>query len=154
MLSHLNYCLPIWAGLNIKQINTIQVVMNKALRLIFGLKNRESCNDIYLKNKLLKFSDLITFNQLSYMKSLLSKKTPANLKNLIEFQPTLHYSTRTQVDKLRLNETLYKTTSLKNQSINIAILKWNSLNSQLKEQDFKQFKKIIKNNLLEGYKTH
>ena len=144
IISHLNYCLPIWSNLTSKQTTAIQVIMNKALRSIFNIKKRDSCSLIYKQNKLLQFKENTTYMKLTYIKSLCLKTTPNNIRSLIEFERNTTYQTRNQSDKLRLQETLFKKQSLKNQSLNDAIERWNKLNPQIKNLPMNKFKKTLK----------
>ena len=88
---------------------------------------------------------------MKYLKSLLLKTTPANLRILVEKERSLTYNTRNQADSLRLYEYPYKKTKLKNQSLSKSIFYWNDLTPDIKELSKKDFEKTLKKQMIDKY---
>ena len=83
--------------------------MNKSLRIIHNCDYRDSVTNYYKEHKLLKFDDNLYFQQVKYIKTLVDRKTPENLKCLVEKERQLNYRTRNQADSTRLFEYPYMT---------------------------------------------
>ena len=71
-LSHINYCLNTWSNCSDKMIQRVFLLQKKAVRIIFKLKSRATCREVFQENELLTIPAII----------ILSRVLDFNLKRL------------------------------------------------------------------------
>ena len=147
--SHITYCMPIWGNLNKSQQNSINVIMNRAMRAVYNLKPRESAKPSYLISNSLNYEQLLIYNNLTYIKQIVNSKSPVNLKALLPIENSRNPNTRQAYDKTRLESQLYTKTKLYNQTIPTAVRLWNILQPELRELPINSFKNKLKQILLD-----
>ena len=108
VLSHIDYCNAVLAGITERQLHTLQKVQNQAVRFIYGLKGKECRRHITPLLQELHF--LPVRQRISYKIALLSFKclkgyAPNYLSDMIRVQsPNKSYSLRSNTDEYLLQE--------------------------------------------------
>ena len=141
VISSLDYCNALYVGINPCQLNQLQVIQNRACRIIFGLKKKENVDKHLKCLHWLKIRERIDFKILLLVFESISGFAPEYLKELITYNnvsgsrlPSLHTPT-------------YKLLKAEFGFMNYAPRLWNSLPKDVKQSDNVN---IFKNKL----KTH
>lgn len=133
--SHLSYIVVLWG--NSTNSNRIFIAQKRAVRLIYGIRSRDSCRPVFVENKLLTFPCIYIYRTLLYIK-----------KNIHSFETnaTYHgYNTR-HADML-LTERHHL--SLYEKSPNYSGKKmYNRLPDHIKSLDYRRFKFKLKEYLI------
>ena len=64
---YLNYCNLIWGSANCSTLHKLGCLQNRAIRLITDSKSRVSCGPLFVQLRLLKLSDINTFQTAQFM---------------------------------------------------------------------------------------
>ena len=159
VLSHIDYCNAVLAGITERQLQTLQKVQNQAVRFIYGLKGKERRRPITPLLQELHF--LPVRQRISYKIALLTFKclkgyAPNYLSDMIHVQsPNKSYSLRSNTDEHLLEEGPtynYRRTS---GAFSIAAPKiWNKLPHEIRSvQKLSTFKIALKTHFFdEAYK--
>ena len=136
--SHLNYGIVFWANSLNSNILRVLKMQKKAIRLLDGLKARDSCRESFVKLGLLTTVNLYILNLLLFIK---------NNMEVISQEPVNHsYSTRNKNSFLR---PLKHHTSIYEKSVSYSGLKlFNMLPIEIRCLDILPFKKRIKKFLM------
>ena len=81
--SCLNYCLPLFGGLDKGQIKGVQILQNKAARMVCGAPPRSERTSLYDQLGWLTFNQLIVYNTLIMVKSVRDSKEPEYLSHIL-----------------------------------------------------------------------
>ena len=133
--SILMYSSLIW-GQNNSIVNRLQILQNKALRIINFQPRRTSATPLYGKCKILKLRDNISLQNLLLAYDSINCHLPSSLNKLFTFvEGDRAHNTRTEI-LFRLNRPhtrtiLYGSNSIKSKSIDI----WNYFNLHFKEKN-------------------
>lgn len=154
----MRYAPQIW-GQNCKVVmSDIEIIQNKALRIINFKDFREHANPLYKNDRILKFSDQILFNNCLFIFDELSGKLPSVFAGMFVLTMEIHaHNTRGSLNKL-LDVPLVKTSQYGSNSLTYqSICQWNILQNKL-DFDFAQpqmnrskFKRILKEYLFSKY---
>ena len=79
-LPHLFYCSEIWVNTYKSNIEPINVLQRKAIRIIFGLSKYDSTKPYFSRLKTLTFPDIIKYKTATVMYQAYHKKLPSNLQ--------------------------------------------------------------------------
>ena len=152
--SILMYGSQIWGQHN-RVVNKIQILQNKALRIINFCPSRSSATPLFKKCEILKLTDYISLQIFLIAHDSLNNNLPSSLSDQLSFV-NLNINTRSemflQLDRLRSNTILYGSNSIKSKSIHV----WNFINKQfyldkLHEQSKLFCKKFVKKFLIDRY---
>ena len=80
--SHIEFNLSCWGNSRNKDIDMITVLQKRAIRYIANLKYNSHTGNSFKKLNILKFSDLFTLNQASFMYRYVHNKLPPSFNNL------------------------------------------------------------------------
>ena len=148
---HLVYGLPLWGSAFKTHLSKLQILQNKALRIITKSDWRTPITPKFRNLKILKIANLYTFELGKLMYQYLITLYPFVFP--IFFNPLSAIHERSTRSKTNNNLYLPKFSTCRcQQSIKYQGVKiWNSLNPELQKQSFKKFKANLKNDLLETY---
>ena len=148
---HLVYGLPLWGSTFKTYLSKLQILQNKALRIITKSDWRTPITPKFRNLKILKIADLYTFELGKLMHQNYNNSLPPCFFDFFNPLSAIHVrSTRSKTNNnlyLPKFSTCRCQQSIKYQGVKI----WNSLNPELKKQSFKKFKANLKNDLLETY---
>jgi hypothetical protein len=60
--AHLLYALEVYGGAKAKELNRLQKIQNRIIKILFGKRNRFSTQQIFLQQKILKIKQLYEYN--------------------------------------------------------------------------------------------
>ena len=93
--SHLTYGCNVWGLTSNKNLNEIQILQRKCIRIITNSDFRSPTNHLFIRHKILKVREILDLNQLQLAIKFLDKSLPSNLNNLFKFNDEIHtYHTR------------------------------------------------------------
>ena len=130
-MSSLSYCIQIWGQAYKSNTNYINVLQNRALRIIYKINRFKNIDYIYKKLNILKFNDLKKVYMLNYMYKAFHNKLP----NIVQVKYVKKYS--------RYNFRNYKLFHIKMSKLNTKI-KWLSISGCIL---WNEFDLIIKNSI-------
>ena len=94
VLSHVNYCLPVWGGANMTQQERVQKAINFAVRVIKGIRKSDHVTAALRSLGWLTFPEMVSERDcLKVYRSLRDSRAPAALRSL--FVPRNEVSVRT-----------------------------------------------------------
>ena len=150
ILPHLTYCCEIWGNTYDKRLNPLIKLQKRAIKIMCGLKWRESSSKWFEKLRVLKFVDLIKYQTCIHMFKANCCSLPINVQNMFNKSCETHnYNTR--------NKNNFHVKSVHSEkrkmSVNITgVSLWNELPKQLKEsRTINVFKNKLKRQILTGY---
>ena len=152
--SILTYTSQIW-GQHERIVNKLQILQNKALRVMYFCTPRSSANPLFKDSKILKLADFILLQNILFVHENLRNKLPASLSDKFTFTNTGN-STRNvrnnQLNSLKTRTILYGSKSIESRCID----NWNSVNDHfhdLKLQDKSRAycKEIVAKLLIDRY---
>ena len=145
LLSHVRYCISNWCFGNKIRIQQLQRTCNKFIRLVFGLKRRESVKKVMKQNGLLTIKQIYQVEIAIFMYKTVKKSNPVTLQNL--FQSKFSRMS-TKSNSLHISPA-YRLT-LRQQSINFCGPKlWSKLPNAIKEcKSLKSFSDKVKTHFL------
>lgn len=147
VLSSLDYCNALYCNIDTTIINQLQLIQNRACKIIFGLGRRDSVSDFMKKLHWLKIRERIEFKLLLLVYKALHDEAPTYLSELIKYNT--HSGPRTHT----LQNAIYRT-SYGNRAFQVCAPRlWNSLPQYIRLSDSTNvFKKRLKQFLF--YKSY
>ena len=152
--SILLYGSQIWGQHNTVK-KRLQILQNKALRIMNFYPCRTSASPLYKKCEILKLTDIISLQNFLFAHDSLKNNLPSSLIGQLSLVNTVN-NTRSemyyQLDRLRTKTILYGTNSIKSKSIDV----WNFINKlfhveKLHEKSRPYCKKFVKKYLIDCY---
>ena len=146
--SYIEYGLIVWGHASNYLKKKIFISQKKALRYIDNAKRLAHSEPLFKKYSILKFKDLLEFNQAAFMYRYTYKLLPKSFDDffvkLLHFERSLNYKTET-----------CKNRYLKNYTSVTLPLSWNHIAIDLKRcKSFKYFKIKLSQNMLSNYTMH
>ena len=138
---YLSYCNILWCGTYNVHLNTVEMLQKKVIRIITGSEYLAHTNDLFLKAKILKLSDLHEYLLLLYF-----------FKNKNKFSYSDgHYWTRHSGDPIITRHRL----TLTEHSVHYSATRlWRNLPSHIKNiTSYGSFKSILKAHILRSYES-
>jgi hypothetical protein len=139
--SHLSYLVGIWGNAYEKELDTIKVLQNKAVKIIFNYDRLKNTKELYQETKLLNVKSL----NCKALCTLMYKYTNNLIKNNFEVQynnDVHRYNTRQAID---LHIDFSRTNIGKMGILTKAVNLYNDLPREIKEaQNIKQFTMLVK----------
>ena len=147
--SHLRYGCQIWGQCQTQSLHNLEVLQNKALRILKFTGHRENSQPLYKISKIFKLKDLVRPYNLQLVQNHLNDFLPENFLNYFTKTTNLHeHDTR----GIRLNVPIANTSCCGSNSITFkSIRKWNKLQAMLNKHFLLQDKNSPK--LLQFAKT-
>ena len=148
--AHLLYALPIWTSTYPTYLKTLQVLQNKAIRIISGIHPRESITKHYFNLKVLKIEELYNFETAKIMHKASTNSLPSPLN--------LHF---TKVDNVHNCATRicfhenyflprFKTKKRTQRSVKFqGVSIWNKIDLEIRKLHYKKFCNKYKTSLLQ-----
>ena len=131
VMSHLEYCLPIWGSANQSLIKQIEIAQKKALRFATNSPYNAHCDPLFFKHRLLKLKDVHTLKCLTLANQFLHQSLPPAIMDCFHISSKAR-STRTE-DVAKLHVPKAKTDQL-NRMTPAKIPKiWNDFNTNWEE---------------------
>ena len=153
--SHMEFGLLSFGTALLGKIKKLKQIQKKCVRNIVGCDLRSHTDPLFQKYNILKFDDLVYYNQCTFMHKLLLKKQPKSFCDFFKKTPNFD---RPLPDIVR-RRFIYEVDKLKNESVGrlpTATLPraWNSLSEDLKLiVSHSSFKKSLYNSLIDKYPT-
>ena len=153
--SHLNYGCQIW-GQNISTVHKLEKLQAKALRIINFKTKEYPANILFQKEKILKLSDYIKFQNVKFVRDCLCKNTPKIFHNFFQESAEIHeYPTRAAYKRCLKIPTIKTTHYGRNSVIFQSSLQWNQIqqthNVDITKEKFSTFKTTLYKNILDSY---
>ena len=131
-----------------KHLKKLKTLQKKTIRIVHGLRYKESTSQICKENNILKIEDEIIVSRIQLAKSIAQDDAPANIKLLLE---TKEKSATRSSDKHTFILPKTRTNmGRKNSPYNIPFL-WNNLHSTAQSLEPKALTKFIKKTLTSMY---
>ena len=152
--SILMYGSQIWGQHN-TIVRKLQILQNKALRIMNFCPRRSSASPLFKKCNILKLGDNISLQNFLYAHDSLRENLPTSLSGKLSFVNTI-FNTRSkmffQLDRQRTKTILYGTNSIKSKSVEV----WNRINKLLHHEKLYErsriyCKKIVTQLLIDKY---
>ena len=90
VLCHLDYCSTVWSSAASGDLRKLQVVQNRAARLVLGCPLRSNVSRMHACLSWLTVENRLSLNTLVLFKTVMSSKTPAFINSQIVFSNTVH----------------------------------------------------------------
>ena len=100
--SQLNYCCTVWGMTSQENLNKLQVLQNKCLRIITFSDFRCHANPLYMDLNILKVRDVIKLNHLKLTYEFHNKILPEDINKLFNYCSTIH-TTNLELNSSRKN---------------------------------------------------
>ena len=137
------YSSQIW-GQNNSIVNKLQILQNKAMRIIHYKSPRTSAAPLFKSCGILKLIDNVNLQNFMFAYDSLKNNLPLSLCGLSKFVNTTH-NTRNedcfQLDRPRTRTIIYGSRSIKSKSVDI----WNSINRSYLENFYEKSRLVCKN---------
>lgn len=149
VLPYLHYCAEVWGNNHKSSLQSLVILQKRALRTIHKVGYREHTNPLFLQSKLLKFTDIVSYQTALIMYKAKNHQLPKNIQNLFQNREG-GYNLRGEFNF----KTLSSRTTIKSFCVSIAGVKlWNSLSEEQKQRpNINQFKVMYKNMLFTRYR--
>ena len=157
--SHLAYGCQIWGQTQNENLKSLEILQNKALRIINFTKDwRKTADPLYLKSDILKLKDVINLNNCQLAFDFFSESLPKPLqKLLIKTQDTHNHNTRsTDANQLAMPQVRtenYGKNSIHSKTVSI----WNQILAKLKinitNKSRSEFTEITKKEFQKAYSS-
>ena len=90
VLCHLDYCSTVWSSASSGELRKLQVVQNRAARLVLGCPLRANVSGMHTILHWLSVESRLSFNTLVLFKTVMISKTPGFINSQIVFSNTVH----------------------------------------------------------------
>jgi len=152
--SHMSYGVLVWSLTAQKNIEKISILQRKCLRVINSAGFMEHTNPLFIRNNIVKFSDIIKINQLLLANQFYNEYLPEDLRNLFTYLSKVHsHHTRKSNSAFfipAISSTNYGVYSLKYQ----VPLIWNEFSKNYTdkcESSYKVLKKFLNTHFIKIY---
>lgn len=154
ILSHLDYCAAVWSNATKKHLMKLQIIQNKAARLVLRCPYRTNLNTIHNKLEWLTVEDRWKSSLVRLIKNIQEQQHPVDFYHQLEQVKERETNTTRYSTKHYFRLPKAKTNYMCKTVIYRAIKEWNYLPESLTKTDSKtQFKKRVKKHYLTNIKT-
>lgn len=151
ILSHLDYCSVIWASASKKDLAKLQVVQNRAARLVLGCSSRTSIHKMQTTLSWLSVEKRLALSTVTFLSETMKTHRPEFMIHQVVFCNTVHKHDTRKAGKGDIVQPNPITNSLKRTVLYRAIKIWNELPLDIRQDKCKRsFKKRLKVYLLNG----
>ena len=156
--SHLTYACQVWALTSQHNINIIKVLQKKCMRIINFAPFNSHTNNLFKSDKILKFDDVIKFEQLKIIYEFKSNSLPNDLSNLFIENKDIncHFTRNVANEGIYIPQIQTKSFGTNSLKYSAAVLWNNHLKNDVKINTFTSlysFKKYLKKFYLSNYNT-
>ena len=152
--SHISYGISVWSLTSQKNIDVVNILQKKCIRLLNFTSYNGHTNNLFINNKLLKLKEIIKMNQLLLANQFNNDALPDDLKYLFsQARNVYQHHTRISDNSFfvpSINSTNYGELSLKYKVPHV----WNEISRvcpQIVNKSVKSSKKIITNYFFNNY---
>ena len=138
--SHINYCLQTLGYLTEQSWNKLEVLQNKALRIINFKPFRHSAKPLYIRSSILPIKRQLSLKNCLFGYDFVNKKLPSYFNSFSSFMNENDHVTRSSPLRMDTPETI----SVKYGTYNIVsnvVRDWNKYHHKLKIKDLKKISK-------------
>ena len=128
--SHLQYCCQIWGQPISCLITKINILQNRAIRLMCFTSQRNSATPYYAKHNIIKFCDIVYHENIIFLHKLLNCNIPISVHSTYNIDFTHAYQTRESTTGLFGLPSVLSTSFGKNSIRYQAISSWNKIKPQ------------------------
>ena len=137
VLPYLNYCTEVWGNTYKTSLHSLTILQKKAIRIIHNVRYLDHTNPLFIRSKLLKFTDLVEFQTTQIMFKAKINILPLNIQKLFSDREggyNLRGKLNFKVNSVRTTRKMF--------CISICGVRlWNSLSGEIKEcPNINQFK--------------
>ena len=146
VLCHLDYCSMVWSSANSGDLRKLQVVQNRAARLVLGCSPRSNVSRMHACLSWLTVENRLKCNTLVLFKSVMTAKMPVFIHEQIVFSNTMHnhYTRGSSNGQLELATSKNKNNALMRSFIFRSLSLWNNLPLTLCILSKLSFKRTLK----------
>ena len=148
IMPYLTYGVEIWGTTYKTYTQPLFILQKKALKIINNTRYRDPSNPLFIKNKSLKFYDIVDYKILQILYKANSNNLPENIQERFEKRESCYNLKGTAIFKKPRFRTkiMERTVTIKGTNL------WNGLQTEIKEiRTIMAFKKNIKSTLLAKY---
>ena len=127
VLCHLDYCSTVWSSANCGELRKLQVVQNRAARLVLGCSMRASVTMMHNSLSWLTVQNRLSLNSIMLFKSVISHNVPVFIHDQIIFCNSTHRHNTRRASNGQLVIPGPRTNALKRSFIYRALSLWNIL---------------------------
>ena len=148
VLPYLHYCAEVWGNNYSSSLQSIIILQKRALRVIHKASYLEHTNPLFIQSKLLKFTDIVSYQTAITMYKAKNHLLPLNVQNLFRNREG-GYNLRGE----SVFKTLSRRTTLRSFCVSIVGVKlWNSLGDEYKLcPSINRFKSMYKSMIFSSY---
>ena len=137
VLPYLNYCTEVWGNTYKTSLHSLTILQKKAIRIIHNVRYLDHTNPLFIRSKLLEFTDLVEFQTTQIMFKAKINILPLNIQKLFSDREggyNLRGKLNFKVNSVRTTRKMF--------CISICGVRlWNSLSGEIKEcPNINQFK--------------
>lgn len=157
---HLGYGCQIWGQAQNDTFKTIEILQNKALRIINFTKDwRKTADPLYLKSDILKLKDNINLNNCQLAFDFFAESLPKPLQKLLTKMQDIHNHNTRSTNSYQLAVPLVRTNLYGKNSIQFKTVSiWNQTLAKLKinitEKSKSEFTEILKEEFQKAYSSN
>ena len=149
VLCHLDYCSNVWASAGSGERRKLQVVQNRAARLVLGCPKSMNVGRMHACLSWLSVENRLCFNTLMLLKTAMCRENPGFIHEQIVYRSAVHDHYTRSASNSQLVLPLPKHNSFKRTFIYRSVSLWNKLPCSLREYHTRScFKKHLKLQLL------
>lgn len=139
---HFEYCSTLYINCNKEQIDTLQKLQNRAMRIILNCEFRTHINDMLETLDWLNITQKIKHNIIMYVFKMKNEQTPQYLSNKLEYSRDMHNRNTRSRNELRLPK--FKSDFGRKNIFYNGVKMYNDLPIEMKnETNLNKFKKLL-----------
>ncbi len=160
--SHLTYGCNVWGLTSKENLNKIEILQRKCLRILTFSDFRSPTNHLFIEHKILKVREIIKLHQLQLLYNYLDNTLPTDLQKIFKLNEDVHsHQTRQVFHVPRVDTSTYGINSIKFYCPNLWNITWkNGVAIDTERQNdvrfdrvhsIHQFKRVLKKHFLYSY---
>ena len=146
VLCHLDYCSMVWSSAASGDLKKLQVVQNRAARLVLGCSLRSNVSRMHTCLSWLTVENRLMCNSLVLFKSVMSSKMPDFINKQVVFSNTVHKHYTRGASNGQLVVPIPRTNALRRSFIYRCVTLWNNLPPNIcciySKSTFKKYLKV------------
>lgn len=149
IIPHITYCIEVWGNAYKTITNQIFILQKKAIRIVYKEDYLKPTNKLFMNANKLKFKELVDFKIAQFMFKINNNMLPVSIQKMFQRRCSIYNLRGTCIfSKIQTR------TNMKQRCITFTgVTVWNNLENDLKMcSTLRQFKKILKNRMVNNYK--
>ena len=127
VLCHLDYCTGVWSSASKGLINKLQIMQNKAARLVLGCSPRANVDEMHKQLKWLCVEKKLTASVLIFFHKVIQSQRPQFIYRGIGYRADIHSHHTRAASRGQMTLPLPKSERLRRTFHYRAVMKWNDL---------------------------